>query len=111
MSGIKSMYADSSVCDRVKGDESEQFRIYSGVIQGCITSPWLLNGWSDEGREDGDRKEGSELLEDGREWRLPGPLYADGLVLYGELEEDLRVMVGQFAEVCRRRGLKVNAVR
>ena len=26
----------------------------------------------------------------------------------GESEEDLRVMVGQFAEVCRRRGLKVN---
>ena len=43
------------------------------------------------------------------EWRLPGLLYADDLVLCGESEEDLRVMVGQFAEVCRRRGLKVNA--
>ena len=29
----------------------------------------------------------------------------------GESEEDLRVMVGQFAEVCRRRGLKVNAAK
>ena len=47
--------------------------------------------------------------EDGREWRLPGLLYADDLVLCGELEEDLRVMVGQFTEVCRRRGLKVHA--
>ena len=27
----------------------------------------------------------------------------------GELEEDLRVMVGSFDEVYRRRGLKVNA--
>ena len=36
-------------------------------------------------------------------------LYADALVQCGKLEEDLRVMVGQFAEVCRRRGLKVNA--
>ena len=27
----------------------------------------------------------------------------------GELGEDLRRMVGQFAEACRRRGLKVNA--
>ena len=26
----------------------------------------------------------------------------------GELEEDLREMVGQFVEVCRRRGLKAN---
>ena len=36
-------------------------------------------------------------------------MYADDLVLCGELEEDLRVMMGQFAEVRRRRGLKVNA--
>ena len=33
------------------------------------------------------------------------------LVIWGESEEDLRVMVGQFAEVCRRRELKVNAVK
>ena len=43
------------------------------------------------------------FLDDGREWRLPGLLYAY------DLEEDLRVIMGQFAEVCRRRGLKDNA--
>ena len=47
--------------------------------------------------------------EDGRKWRLPGLLYADDLVLCGESEEELREMVGRFAEMCRRRGLKVNA--
>ena len=41
---------------------------------------------------------------------MTGFLYADDLVLCGESEEDLRVMVGRFAEVCRR-GLKVNAGR
>ena len=50
-------------------------------------------GRSDEG-EIGDRKEG-------REWRLPGLLYADDLVLCDESEEDLPVMVGRFVEVCR----------
>ena len=40
---------------------------------------------------------------------MPGLLYADDLVLCGESEEDLRAMVGHFVEVCRRRGLKVNA--
>ena len=34
--------------------------------------------------------EGSELPGGWRERRLPGLLYADGLVLCGELEEDLR---------------------
>ena len=45
------------------------------------------------------------------EWRLPGLLYADDLVLCGELEEDLKAMMACFAEVCRRRGLKVNAAK
>ena len=36
---IKSMYVDSSACVRVKGGESERFRIDSGVRQGCTMSP------------------------------------------------------------------------
>ena len=63
-----------------------------------------------EGGENGDGEEGSEISGGGkREWRLPGLLYADYLFLCGESEEDLRAMVGHFAEVCRKRGLKVNA--
>ena len=54
-------------------------------------------------------RRGVSFMEDGREWRLPGLLYADDLVLCGERREDLRVMVGRFAEVCKRRGLKANA--
>ena len=41
----------------------------------------------------GMERRGVSFLEEGREWRLPGPLYADDLVPYIELEEDLRVMV------------------
>ena len=54
-------------------------------------------------------RRGASFLEDGREWRFLGLLYADDLALCGEPEEDLRVMVERFAEVCRRRGLKVKA--
>ena len=39
---------------------------------------------------------------------MPGLLRASDLDLCGELEEDLRVMVGYFVQVCRRRGIKVN---
>ena len=35
-------------------------------------------------------------------------MYADDLVLCGESEEDLRVIVGRLIDVCRRGGLKVN---
>ena len=53
--------------------------------------------------------DGDENEEEGREWRLPGLLCADDLFVCGESEEDTRAMVGCFTEVCRRRGLKVNA--
>ena len=36
-------------------------------------------------------------------------MYADDLVLCGESEEEIRAMVGWFVEVCRRRGVKINA--
>ena len=52
---------------------------------------------------------GVRFVEAGRDWRFPFIVYADDLVLCGESEEDLNVVVGRFVEVCRRRGLKVNA--
>ena len=64
--------------------------------------PWLFNGRSDEGGENGDGEEGMRFQEEGREWRLPGLFYADDLVLCGELEEELKAMVGRFVEVCRK---------
>ena len=93
------------------GDESEQFRIDSGVKQGCIMSLWLFNLYMDGVMKEvkmGIGRRQVSFLEDGREWRMPGLLYAEDLVQCGESEEDLRVMVGRFAEVCRRKGLKVN---
>ena len=69
-----------------------------------------IYGESDKGSEDGYGKEESEIPGGwGRVERLPGLLYADDLVLCGKSFLHLRVMVGWFAEVCRRRGLKVNA--
>ena len=41
-------------------------------------------------------------MEDGIEWTLLCLLYADDLVLCGESEGDLRMMVGRFDEVYRR---------
>ena len=99
MSGIKNIFVDSSACVRVKGDESEGFRIDSGVRPGCIMSPWLFNVYMDGVVKEVKMGMGRRVvgfLEDGRECRLPGFLYADDLVLCGESEEDLRVMEGRF---------------
>ena len=54
-------------------------------------------------------RKGVSFLGDGREWRLPGLLNTDDLFLCGMSEENLRVMVRRFAEVCKRRELKIYA--
>ena len=51
-----------------------------------------IHGCSDKRGESGDGEEG-------REWRLPGTLYADDLVLCGESEENLKAIVRHFVEV------------
>ena len=75
-------------------------------------SPWLFNVYMDAVMKKvkvGMGKRGVKFLEEGREWRVPVLLYADDMVLCGESEQALMVMVGRCIEVCRRRGLKVNA--
>ena len=63
-----------------------------------------------EGVENRDGEDGSEISRgEERDWRLPGLLYADDLVLCGKLEEDMKVMVGCLVEVYKRKCPKVNA--
>ena len=100
LNGINSMYVNSLACVRIKRGESECFRINSGVRLGCIMFPWLFNVYMDAMM-----KKGSEISGGGKRVEM----YVDDLVLCSESEEDLRAMVGCFAEVCSRRGLKVNA--
>ena len=75
-------------------------------------SPWLFSVYMDGVMNEvkmGMGRRGVSFLVEGREWRLPGLLYADDLVLCGELEEDLRAVMERFVEMCRRRGLKIIA--
>ena len=86
LKGIKGMYVNTLACVRVKGCESECFRIYSRVRQVCIMSPWLFNVYMDAVTKELKIRMGRREVrfqEEGREWRLPVLLYADGLVLCG----------------------------
>ena len=91
LSVIKSMYIDRSACVRIKEGDSEWFRIDGDMRQGCIMSPWLFNVYMDAVIKEvkiGMGRRGVRFLEDGREFRLPGLLYADDFVLCGESEEE-----------------------
>ena len=74
------------------------------MVVSCTLVPLALQcvyGCSDKRNENGDEEEGKDL-------RFPELLYAVDLVLFGELEEDLKAMMEYFVEACRRRGLKVS---
>ena len=58
-------------------------------------SPWLFNLYMDALMKEVKMKMwrmGVRFLEEGKEWRLPGLLHADDLVLCGQSEEDLKEM-------------------
>ena len=70
LSGIKSMYLDSSACVIVKWGESKQFSIDSGVKQRCIRSPSWFNVHLDGVMKEvkmGIGRRGKKFLEDVRE--------------------------------------------
>ena len=70
-------------------------------------SPWLFSLYMDAVMKEvniGMGRRGVRFQEEEREWRLLGLLYADGLVLCGVSEEDLRAMERCFVEACRRKG-------
>ena len=97
--GIKSIYVNSLACARRKGGASECFRMDNVVRQGSIMSPWLFTVYIDTVMKEvklGIGRMRRRFLKEEREWRLPGLLYANDLVLCGESEEDLRAMVGFF---------------
>ena len=55
-------------------------------------SSWLFNVYMDTVVKEvrmGMGRRGVRFMEEDREWRLPGLLYTDNLVLCGELKEDL----------------------
>ena len=74
------LYVNSLACIRVKGDESEYFKIEIGVTQGCVVSPSLFNLYMDAVMKEmkmGMGRMGVRFLEEVRKWRLPSLLYAD----------------------------------
>ena len=57
------MYVHNSASVRVKGGESERFRVDGRVRQGFIMSSWLFNVYMDGvmKKEDGDGKKRSDM--------------------------------------------------
>ena len=68
-----------------------------------LSPPWFYNMYMDAVMKEvkmGTGRMGVRFLEEGREWRLPGLLYADDLILRGELKEVIKVMGVRFVEMC-----------
>src|SRR5277367_2527837 len=111
LNGIKSFYDGSRACVRVDNNTSEWFDVKTGVRQGCVISTWLFNVFMDGAMKEMKNQvmnKGVELLWRNRRWNLSHLLYADDAVLLAESACDLRELVQCFADVCKRRKMKVN---
>ena len=99
LNGIESIYVNSLAYISLKGSENECFRNNSGVQQGCIMSLWLFIVYKDTMMKEvkmGMERSRVRFQEEGRQWRLPGFLYADDLVLCGEFGRGTEVDGGMF---------------
>ena len=97
LNGVKSMYVGSLTCMRVKE---------VSVKEWCDTRLCQVSlafqrkyGCCNERSENGDREDGSDISGRRRREREIGLLSADDLVLCGELDEGLKVIMGSFVEV------------
>ena len=104
LNGIKSMNFNSLACGRVDGGESECFMIDRGLrkqVYHVRVAFQCTYGSSYEGDKNGDREDGSEISGGGERVEISCSLVCKDLVLCGKLEEDLRAMLGGFAEWCK----------
>ena len=103
LSGINSMYANSIAYIRVKGGESEYFRIEKALRQVCIMCSWLFNVYMNTEMKKvkmGMGRMGVRFVEEGGNC-LTSCMWLTWLCLVSQK--------GHFIEVCRIRSLKVNA--
>jgi hypothetical protein len=102
---ITSLYKSVKGCVRLNGIQSDWFSVGSGLKQGCPLSPIMFNLFiNDLARVLNEIGMGVDV--DGE--RVCLLLYADDLVLLGESEKDLQVLLDALGLWCRDNKLTVN---
>ena len=93
---VMSLYEGAETNVRVGSGLSEEFSVKVGVHQGSVLSPLLLAMVIDE------------ETENARKGWMKQILYADDLVLMGEIMEELREKFDEWREAFESKGMRVN---
>ena len=104
---LKDMYAGNQCCVRHDGQQSEWFKVKTGVRQGCVISPslflvvidWVMR------KATGDKPRG---LSWGLTTRLEDCDFADAIVLLSHTHKDMQQKTTRVDEVARGVGLKIS---
>lgn len=88
----QSLYNNVQSSVRVNGLRTDFFDVISGLKQGCLLSPILLNLFLDDFSKSLDMSNIGVKLDD---TILNHLLYADDLVLIAESEQDLQILLNQ----------------
>ena len=113
LGAVKSFYAESKACVRVRKEEGEWFGVTTGLRQGCVMSPWLFNVYMDGVVREVNARvlgRGAELSTVGgvQRWEINQLLFADDTALVADSGKKLQRLVTEFGVVCSRRKLRVN---
>ena len=99
------MYNNDSICIKINGCASEEFKTSKGVRQGCILSPLLFNIFmSDLPRKL--NQDCSVTIDMNK--KINCLLWADDIILLSETEQGLRNLLTDLELYCRENGLSVN---
>ena len=96
---------NSSSCVRINDEISDWFAIDSGVKQGCILSPVLFSMFIDDLARD-IKSLGKGISLDGE--LIASLLYADDIVVLGNSEDDLQVILNCIDAWCGKWGIVIN---
>ena len=104
---LGNLYASQETTIRTGHGTTDGFKIWKGIRQGCIVSPWLFNLYAEYiMRNDRLDKAQAEIKIYGR--NINNPRYADDTILMAESKEELRSLLMKVKEETEKAGLKLN---
>jgi hypothetical protein len=101
---IKNLYGKTKMRIRFNNLKSEVYEYKKGVRQGCPCSPTLFNIFVN------DILDGMEgVWVPGMNYGVPGLLFADDVVIFGENEEDLKEKIDKMIKWSETNNMKINS--
>ena len=100
---LKDIYRNTNMRIRINGDTSSGYSYRKGVRQGCPCSPMLFNLFINDIFDDANK-----VIVPRSTIMIPGLMFADDIVVFGETKEDLDCKVKQISKWAVDNQMRIN---